>query len=175
MKRVIYLPMMLFKLGVTTFGRTGPDEEAFAVEVMAGPADARKSNAGHHHLPWLNPSSTSVSSRSSVHTQDSMAPAWAQQPDGEPRRPRRRLWHVLPLLAGMGLVYQALQATTLEPSKVINVPLHAQETLAKCRSLNVTPGPPDNFHSRKVSDRFARGTKPVLLRDAQIWTVRNTI
>jgi hypothetical protein len=104
-----------------------------------------------------------------------MAPAWAQQPDGEPRRPRRRLWHVLPLLAGMGLVYQALQATTLGPSKAVNVPLHAQETLVKCRSLHVTPGPPDNFHSRKVSDRFARGTKPVLLRDAKIWTVRNII
>ncbi|OCH88859.1 carbohydrate esterase family 9 protein [Obba rivulosa] len=43
-------------------------------------------------------------------------------------------------------------------------------TLARCRSLHETPGPPPDFHKRKQSDRFVPGTKPVLLKNAKIWT-----
>jgi hypothetical protein len=103
---------------------------------------------------------------------DAMVPAWTStQPDSERGR-RHRRWHVLALLVGAALAFQAYQATTLGSHKVMTLPLHAQESLAKCRSLHVTPGPPDDFHQRKVSDRFVPGTKPVLLRNAHIWTVR---
>ncbi|EMD37373.1 hypothetical protein CERSUDRAFT_114046 [Gelatoporia subvermispora B] len=43
-------------------------------------------------------------------------------------------------------------------------------TLARCRSLHETPGPPPGFHKREQSDRFVPGTKPVLLKNARIWT-----
>lgn len=50
------------------------------------------------------------------------------------------------------------------------IPVHAQAVLAQCSALSLTPGPPDNFHSRTKSDRFVEGTKPTLIRNATIWT-----
>ncbi|KAJ7931230.1 carbohydrate esterase family 9 protein [Mycena leptocephala] len=38
----------------------------------------------------------------------------------------------------------------------------------QCTALG--PGPPDNFHSRTESDRFVKGTKPTIIRNATIWT-----
>ncbi|KIY48772.1 hypothetical protein FISHEDRAFT_65620 [Fistulina hepatica ATCC 64428] len=43
-------------------------------------------------------------------------------------------------------------------------------TVATCRSLYSTPGPPENFHLRAESDRYEPGTAPVLIRNATIWT-----
>ncbi|KAJ6572076.1 carbohydrate esterase family 9 protein [Mycena capillaripes] len=50
------------------------------------------------------------------------------------------------------------------------VPINAQAIVAQCEALHLTPGPPDNFHSRTQSDRFEKGTKPTLIRNATIWT-----
>ncbi|KAJ6572056.1 carbohydrate esterase family 9 protein [Mycena capillaripes] len=50
------------------------------------------------------------------------------------------------------------------------VPINAQAILAQCGALHLTPGPPDNFHARTQSDRFEKGTKPTLIRNATIWT-----
>ena len=52
------------------------------------------------------------------------------------------------------------------------VPLHATEIQARCRALNVKPGPPSDFYDRTASDRFVKGTKPVWIRNATIWTGR---
>jgi len=52
------------------------------------------------------------------------------------------------------------------------VPFHAAEIQARCRALNVKPGPPSNFYDRTVSDRFVGGTKHVWIRNATIWTGR---
>ncbi|KAH8102297.1 carbohydrate esterase family 9 protein [Cristinia sonorae] len=46
----------------------------------------------------------------------------------------------------------------------------AVASLARCRSVVAKPGPPPDFHKRTQSDRFAAGTKPVLLKNAKIWT-----
>lgn len=54
----------------------------------------------------------------------------------------------------------------------VQVPLHASVTLSKCRALHVKPSPPSNFHDRDVSDRFVRDTRPVLIRNATVWTGR---
>ncbi|KII92269.1 hypothetical protein PLICRDRAFT_37059 [Plicaturopsis crispa FD-325 SS-3] len=51
-----------------------------------------------------------------------------------------------------------------------HVPLHAQEILRKCDALDAQPGPPSDFHLRTSSDRFAKGTKATLIRNASIWT-----
>lgn len=59
--------------------------------------------------------------------------------------------------------YQSVTPTT-------KLPLHAAETLSKCRSLHNKPGPPPDFHLREKSDRYEKGTRPTLLRNATIWT-----
>ncbi len=56
--------------------------------------------------------------------------------------------------------------------KTTHIPLHAAETLQKCKLLDVPPGPPPGFHSRTESDRFVPGTKATLLKNATIWTGR---
>ena len=46
----------------------------------------------------------------------------------------------------------------------VQVPINAADILDTCRSLDVKPGPPSDFHERKVSDRFVKGTKSVLIK-----------
>lgn len=65
----------------------------------------------------------------------------------------------------------------VSPSATVNrtiskVPRDANQIQAKCRALNIEPGPPSDFYDRTVSDRFVEGTKPVLIRNATIWTGR---
>lgn len=55
-------------------------------------------------------------------------------------------------------------------SSSASVPLHASQILEKCASLDTKPGPSPTFHTRVVSDRFQPGTKPILIRNATIWT-----
>jgi hypothetical protein len=52
-------------------------------------------------------------------------------------------------------------------------PPHAASTLLKCHSLSLKPHPPLNARDRQYSDRFEPGTKPVLLKNARIWTGAN--
>ncbi|EPQ56066.1 hypothetical protein GLOTRDRAFT_15437, partial [Gloeophyllum trabeum ATCC 11539] len=58
-----------------------------------------------------------------------------------------------------------------------SVPQNANEILAKCRALSLAPGPPAEFHKRTVSDRFdpRLGGKPVLIRNATIWSGKKVI
>ena len=50
------------------------------------------------------------------------------------------------------------------------VPFHAREILDKCAASKVPAGPPEDFHSRTVSDRFTPGTPSTLIYNARIWT-----
>lgn len=52
------------------------------------------------------------------------------------------------------------------------IPIHAFETLQKCRHLHTKPGPPPDFNLREHSDRFVPGTRATLLKNASIWTGR---
>ncbi|TFK91321.1 composite domain of metallo-dependent hydrolase [Polyporus arcularius HHB13444] len=52
----------------------------------------------------------------------------------------------------------------------VNIPLHADEALTKCRLLEVPPGPSPSFNSRTQSDRFVPGTQATLITNATIWT-----
>ena len=49
-------------------------------------------------------------------------------------------------------------------------PPHAAQILAVCNQLHTLPGPPADFLEREQSDRFEKGTRPVLVRNARIWT-----
>ena len=51
-----------------------------------------------------------------------------------------------------------------------SVPFHAKEILDKCTALKVLAGPPKDFHSRTVSDRYTPGTPSTIIYNARIWT-----
>ncbi|KAF7318200.1 Carbohydrate esterase family 9 protein [Mycena chlorophos] len=86
---------------------------------------------------------------------------------GRPLQPQRRGF--LALLALAVLSY-SLTSTFLLSSNSVQVPLNAATTIAQCRALSLTPGPPKDFYSRTTSDRFVPGTKPTLIRNATVWT-----
>ncbi|KAL1742134.1 hypothetical protein HDZ31DRAFT_66247 [Schizophyllum fasciatum] len=68
------------------------------------------------------------------------------------------------------LVAAVLLAFVSLPSPPSLLSSRAQATLARCRALHAKPGPPPGFHERAVSDRFVQGTRPVLIRNATVWT-----
>lgn len=51
-------------------------------------------------------------------------------------------------------------------------PAFKSNVLSKCRALSLIPGPPPLFNNRTASERFVKGTKPVLIKGAKIWTGR---
>jgi hypothetical protein len=51
-----------------------------------------------------------------------------------------------------------------------NLSIEAAAAVARCQALRATPGPAADFLKRTHSDRFAPGTKPVLVKNAKIWT-----
>ncbi|KAI0253986.1 hypothetical protein BJV78DRAFT_1280411 [Lactifluus subvellereus] len=64
--------------------------------------------------------------------------------------------------------FYSFQAPTLVHTS--SVPIHAEETLARCRSLDLEPGPSPDFYKRWRSDRDVPGTRATLILDARIWT-----
>ncbi|KAI0266867.1 carbohydrate esterase family 9 protein [Gloeopeniophorella convolvens] len=55
-------------------------------------------------------------------------------------------------------------------AQIASVPIHAEQSLTRCRSLDLKPGPSPDFHERVRSDRHAPGTPPTLILNARIWT-----
>jgi hypothetical protein len=154
--------MMLFADGTTTgaVGRAGAEDEAMSGPVFQSPV--RIGAAADQTL-----SSSTTASMKFGET----ASAWAPSPGHQDRG--KRVWRLLSFLvaAVVGLqLYQYSSSSAWGPLHGTRVPLHAAATLARCRALDVKPGPPADFHRRVRSDRFVPGTKPVLLRNARIWT-----
>ncbi|KAF9239773.1 hypothetical protein BU15DRAFT_74314 [Melanogaster broomeanus] len=88
------------------------------------------------------------------------------------RRSSKRVWPILAVLV-LAALYLSTELAVLQldsRQSHVNVPLHAAETLAKCRSLNLKPAPHLTSSGRSHSDRYEPGTKPVLIRNASIWT-----
>jgi hypothetical protein len=50
------------------------------------------------------------------------------------------------------------------------LPIDATSVLSLCADLKALPGVPVDFYSRRESNRFAPGTKPVIIQNATIWT-----
>ncbi|KIY67487.1 composite domain of metallo-dependent hydrolase [Cylindrobasidium torrendii FP15055 ss-10] len=90
--------------------------------------------------------------------------------NGQPKRSTR----IFGLFAGAALLsLGSLVSFTLSNNaehRTTRIPLHAEETVLKCRQLLLPPGPPADFASRTISDRFVDGTKPVHIKNATIWT-----
>ncbi|KAK7059701.1 carbohydrate esterase family 9 protein [Favolaschia claudopus] len=92
---------------------------------------------------------------------------------GPQKRAKRRVKPIhlaLIFLATCSVSFSLIQNVLSSKSTQENVPINAQSIVAQCLALRLTPGPPDNFHSRKTSDRFEQGTKPTVIRNATIWT-----
>ncbi|KAF9646963.1 hypothetical protein BDM02DRAFT_2841164 [Thelephora ganbajun] len=51
-----------------------------------------------------------------------------------------------------------------------SIPFHAKEILDECAALKIPAGPPKDFNSRKVSDRYTPGTPSTIIYNARIWT-----
>ena len=84
-----------------------------------------------------------------------------------------RLLAVLCVACSLTYTFQSVFTLTQRDDLLANlsrIPPNAQDILHKCRQLNVKPGPPKDFHSRAVSDRYEPGTPAVLLKNASIWT-----
>lgn len=94
-----------------------------------------------------------------------------------PKRPQSHGLSRLVLLGAITLtaVYTSLTlAWHWQNVKVTNLPINSEEIVQRCRALSLEPGPPANFHSRTASDRFVAGTPPTLVRNATIWTGRDS-
>ena len=79
------------------------------------------------------------------------------------------------LIYGTVLILVALQFLYLHRTITIahitsSVPIHAENTLARCRALDTVPGPLSHFYSRASSDRYVPGTRATLILNARIWT-----
>ena len=96
---------------------------------------------------------------------------------------RKRTHHDRLALAGLACLaltapYALTAANTWpswgsRPSKTAPSPRVAAEfaeSVARCEALDVLPGVPADFYEREESDRFVKGTAPVLIRNATVWT-----
>jgi hypothetical protein len=57
-----------------------------------------------------------------------------------------------------------------EVSQARSYPPNLHRILSKCHSLKRRPGPPPEFYTRRVSDRFEEGTPATLITNATIFT-----
>jgi hypothetical protein len=80
----------------------------------------------------------------------------------------RKIWR---FLAFSVLVATALRLhSNSDVSSDARAPPDARAIIDRCKTLHLKPGPERDFFYRAESDRFVNGTKPVLLRNATIWT-----
>jgi hypothetical protein len=76
------------------------------------------------------------------------------------RGPRAGRFLGIVTLAVLGYYSLGLSAQQHQRESV-QVPLHAQEYIDKCKNLHTLPAPPPDFNFRTESDRYVEGTTPV--------------
>ncbi|TRM61307.1 hypothetical protein BD626DRAFT_502095 [Schizophyllum amplum] len=96
--------------------------------------------------------------------------SWGREHQLSSRPKRTRFTLPLLILIGLSLHSYLYLLVPSQQASVLRIPRHAATTLAKCKNLHAEPGPPPNFHDRATSDRYVPGTKPVLVRNATLWT-----
>ena len=112
-------------------------------------------------------------------------PGWDSLPGPsvQPDRPRRKrstrllasvvalaVFTSISLSVNFGILGTATLASPSRGVGLNRVPFHAKEILDKCAALKVPAGPPKDFDSRTVSDRFTPGTPSTIIYNARIWT-----
>ncbi|KAI5118175.1 hypothetical protein M0805_008416 [Coniferiporia weirii] len=98
------------------------------------------------------------------------ATTWAARRRARRRRPWPILVFVLLSFSIFGTHIHLNRTDT--SSRVVRIPANAAQISARCENLKLTPGPPPTFKDRTSSDRFVPGTKPMLIKNATIWTGR---
>jgi hypothetical protein len=87
--------------------------------------------------------------------------------------PRQRKSHLglflILTLSAFALVTQVIPVPFLQR----RIPPHVSLAISRCQQLELKVGPLPGFYERTRSDRYANGTKPVLLKRARIWTGGN--
>ena len=83
---------------------------------------------------------------------------------------RHKPWPILLLAALITFSVGVHLHLTSSSSRTVRVPVNASKLKARCENFKLAPGPPASFVRRTVSDRFDPGTKPVLIKNATIWT-----
>jgi hypothetical protein len=73
----------------------------------------------------------------------------------------------LAVLVALQLFYSSQAPALVHTS---SVPINAEGTLARCRALDLVPGPSPDFYKRTKSDRDVPGTRATLILGARIWT-----
>lgn len=90
------------------------------------------------------------------------------------RRFQRRFLALLALSTLSLFFSSSLLTNVLSSSELSSVTVpsatHVQNLLARCAEFQSKPGVPPEFYSRTESDRFVKGTQPVLIRNATLWT-----
>ncbi|KAF8207137.1 carbohydrate esterase family 9 protein [Mycena galopus ATCC 62051] len=88
-----------------------------------------------------------------------------------PPRPKSalRIWVAVLIVA---LLYVYHGPSSFWPSATVHSPAQVA-AIARCRALEMLPGPPDDFHDRSESDRFVPQSRPHLVQNAKMWTGRN--
>ncbi|KAI0645593.1 hypothetical protein C8Q79DRAFT_1010536 [Trametes meyenii] len=81
--------------------------------------------------------------------------------------PLYKIFGALCLLASGAYIYAVIYGL-VRTTEIL--PFDLEAIVDRCNSLQLQPGPPPEFYSRSQSDRFQPGTKPVLIRNATIWT-----
>lgn len=84
----------------------------------------------------------------------------------------RFLWVLAFLACAYPIFYNRLWQRLLIEKDFSQAPPHIQAVINKCLSLQQEPGPSPDFWKRSRSDRFERGTRPVLIKGGRIWTGR---
>ena len=79
---------------------------------------------------------------------------------GSPPLASRRLahWLLLSAICTLALLHHNQFLRTQQ-----EIPVHIAEVLDRCHSLTTVPGPPSDFYTRSVSDRFEPGTKQTVI------------
>ena len=93
-----------------------------------------------------------------------------QCPRSRVRGTRRVRWQFLFLTVLAALAVGANLHLARSANRSARIPANATYLRSRCKNLKLSPGPPADFVKRTVSDRFDAGTKPVLIRNATIWT-----
>ncbi|KAI0062927.1 composite domain of metallo-dependent hydrolase [Artomyces pyxidatus] len=84
---------------------------------------------------------------------------------------KTRPFHIvlaLPFVVLLGLVGRV--SLFSDVPRTSTIPINASQILQQCSDLYRVPGPSPDFPKRTQSDRLQPGTKPVLIRNATIWT-----
>ena len=74
------------------------------------------------------------------------------------------------IVLGLGCLLGVIWKISHKTPDSLRVVTHREGILQTCAALKIPAGPPADFYSRKVSDRFQPGTKATLIRNATVWT-----